>query len=247
MQIRFLQGLAIILLTGCLTLDKKNLNDPQHIVDRAIEVYGGEQFLQAEINFTFRDRDYISIRNQGSYQYERLFQENGNSVRDVLNNQGFYREINGSRAEIPDTMATKYTNSVNSVIYFAVLPFGLNDPAVRKEYLGQAFIQKIPYHKIRVTFDSQGGGEDFQDVFVYWFRTDNYRMDYFAYRYYTEEGGIRFRQAYNTRNVNGLLFSDYRNYKADPAQYKVEETDRLFEENKMEELSKIELENIAVK
>ncbi|MEZ4774172.1 MAG: DUF6503 family protein [Bacteroidia bacterium] len=235
-----------VFLFGCLSSENTNKNDPQWIIDQAIKAYGGEKFSHAEIAFTFRDRAYISIRNGGDYQYERLFEENGDSVRDVLNNQGFYREINQVRTEIPDSMAVKYSNSVNSVIYFSVLPFGLNDPAVRKKYLAQVQIKDISYHKIEVSFDQEGGGEDFNDLFVYWFRTDNFRMDYFAYRYYTEEGGIRFREAYNTRTVGGLVFSDYINYQADPEKFSVEETDRLFEENKLEPLSRIELEQVVV-
>lgn len=246
MQKLFSFSFPFVFLLGCLSSGNDSKNDPQYIVDQAIEACGGEKFLHAEISFTFRDRKYISVRNNGDFQYERLFGENGDSIRDVLNNQGFYREVNGARVEIPDSMAVKYTSSVNSVLYFAVLPFGLNDPAVKKKYLGQVQIKDIAYHKISITFAQEGGGEDFQDQFVYWFRTDNFRMDYFAYRYYTEEGGLRFREAYNTRTVGGLVFSDYVNYKADPEKYSVEDTDRLFEENKLEELSRVELQEITV-
>lgn len=243
----FLYLLCLTLMTGCAGWNSENNYDPQEIVDKAIAFHGGEKFEQARISFTFRERDYISIRNGGQYQYERLFQDTAaNQYRDVLTNDGFYREINGSQAVIPDTMAAKYSNSVNSVLYFAVLPYGLNDPAVRKDYLGIANVGDGKYFKVKVTFQQEGGGKDFEDVFVYWFRMDTYQMDYMAYRYFTDGGGIRFREAYNVRNIGGLRFADYINYKADPEKYGVEETDMLFNEGKLEELSKIELENVVV-
>jgi hypothetical protein len=98
-----------------------------------------------------------------------------------------------------------------------------------------------------VTFRQESGGEDFEDVFVYWFATDDYSMDFLAYSYHTDGGGMRFRKAKNKRTVNGLVFQDYDNYKADPDTYNVEELDKAFENAKLELLSKIELENIEVK
>ncbi|MEZ4828884.1 MAG: DUF6503 family protein [Bacteroidia bacterium] len=239
--------LSVFFLSGCVSSVNHSSTDPQPIVDQAIAAHGGDKFLHAEISFSFRDRKYLSLRDNGHFQFERIFIENGDSIRDVLSNEGFFREVNGQRVAIPDSMALKYSNSVNSVIYFAVLPFGLNDPAVQKSYLGEVEIKAVPYHKIKVTFGQDGGGVDFEDEFVYWFRTDNFRMDYLAYLYHTEGGGMRFRKAYNTRTIGGLVISDYVNYEADPRQYRVEQTDSLFEAQSLKELSVIELQSVSVK
>ena len=59
-----------------------------------------------------------------------------------------------------------YSASVNSVHYFAVLPYGLDGKAVNKTYVNKVDIKGKSYHKIKVTFNEEGGGEDFEDVFM---------------------------------------------------------------------------------
>lgn len=92
-------------------------------------------------------------------------------------------------------MALKYYNSVNSVHYFAYLPQGLNDKAVQKELLGEVVLKGEPYYKVRVTFAQEGGGNDYEDVFIYWFHKQKFTMDYLAYEFHVDGGGMRFREA----------------------------------------------------
>ena len=145
-------------------------------------------------------------------------------------------------------MATKYHRSINAVHYFSILPYGLNDKAVNKTYLGDVDIKGKPYYKIEVTFDKEGGGEDYDDVFVYWINKDTHEADYLAYSY--NEGpkdiGMRFREAYNRREVNGLSFTDYNNYKPTDSLATVYDLDSLFVANKLQLLSKIKLKHITV-
>ena len=136
-----------------------------------------------------------------------------------------------------------YSNSVNSVHYFAFLPSFLNDAAVHKTYVGETTIKGKAYYKIRVTFDQEGGGDDHDDVYMYWIDKEDYSMDYLAYSFHVNGGGVRFRSAYNARNVEGITFQDYVNYKHDK-ETPVENLDALYEEDKLIELSRIELKNI---
>ena len=41
---------------------------------------------------------------------------------------------------------------------------------------------------------------------------NTFEIDYLAYNYITDGGGVRFRSAINKRRVNGLLVQDYINY-----------------------------------
>ncbi|MEO0552016.1 MAG: DUF6503 family protein [Bacteroidota bacterium] len=219
--------------------------DANKIVNEAILQAGGDLFENTEIEFVFRDREYGYKKVGGNFEYVRIFKDSTNVVRDVLANTGFTRQIDGITTEVADTMATKYSNSVNSVVYFALLPYGLNDQAVNKIYVGQSTIKDEVYHKIKVTFNQEGGGEDFQDVFIYWVGEDDHKVDYLAYSYETDGGGIRFREAYNERVINGVRFVDYVNYKPKDIQ-DLEVLDQEFEKGNLEELSKIELTDIKV-
>lgn len=73
-------------------------------------------------------------------------------------------------------------------MYFAFLPLWLKDPAVIVEDQGRSVIKGKEYHKIRITFEQEGGGDDFEDVFLYWFDVKDYSMDYLAYKYFTGKG-----------------------------------------------------------
>lgn len=223
-------------------------NPAQQIIDQAIEKHGGEAYTRMELSFTFRDRTYKGSRMDGKFSYERkLVQEDGTELLDILDNERLIRKKNGEQIELTPKDSSAYANSVNSVFYFALLPYFLNDPAAIKTYLGTSTVKGQPYHKIQVTFQQEGGGKDFEDQFVYWIHRDNYTMDYLAYNYLTDGGGARFREAYNVRNIEGIRFADYINYKPEPDSREVATFDALFEQGLMKELSRIDTEDIEVK
>ncbi len=223
-----------------------NLSDPQKIIDKAIEASGGEKYLNSTIEFDFRDRHYRAIRQGGIYSYERITKDSTTTTHDFLNNDGFRREINGAQVEVADSMKTRYSASVNSVLYFALMPYGLNDAAVQKKFLGETSLENKEQYVIEVTF-TQDGGEDHEDVFIYWINKKEFTIDYMAYSFAENDGeGYRFRKAYNPRTVNGILFFDYINYKP-KGEAKLTDLEELFGKGELEELSKIELLNIQVR
>jgi len=217
------------------------------IIDKSIEVSGGDNFKNSKIFFGFRDKTYMAKRKGGEFVLARMFKENKESITDVYDNSGFKRMVDEVFVEVADSMATKYTASVNSVHYFSVLPYGLNDKAVYKMLLGEEKIKDKNYYKIKVTFSPVGGGEDHEDVFIYWIAKDTFKADYLAYSYNEDKGiGMRFREAYNERYSKGLRFVDYNNYKSEDVTIPLENLGKTFEANQLELLSKIELENIKV-
>ncbi|MBX2844377.1 MAG: hypothetical protein KTR26_21625 [Flammeovirgaceae bacterium] len=251
-----------IFLFSCSNEQKANQNDSigekqvanlvkdvkaQEIVDKAIEVHGGKRILNSGISFDFRNKHYKATRNVGIYTYERIFEDSvGNNIHDILTNDGLTRKINSEIAEITDERKFAFSNSVNSVIYFALLPYFLNDGAVNKTYLEEGEIAGETYQKVKVTFGEKDGGKDFEDEFVYWFHKKNNTMDFLAYNYQTDGGGARFRKAYNIREIEGIRFADYINYAPLENSMEVEAFDSLFDNGKLDELSRIELENIKV-
>lgn len=228
------------------TACNSNLTDPQKIIDNAIAASGGQKYLSSTIEFDFRDRHYIAKRKGGVFLYERITKDSIKTTHDFLSNDGFRREINGSQVEVADSMKTRYSASVNSVVYFALLPYGLNDPSVQKKFLGKSQIENREQYVVEITFSREGGGEDHEDVFMYWINKKEFTIDYMAYSFAENNGeGYRFRKAYNPRRVNGILFFDYFNYKP-KSEAKLTDLEELFKKGELEELSKIELLNISV-
>ncbi len=243
---RILSILGLLLLFIACKQENKPLT-AQQIIDRAIENAGGEKYDMATIKFTFRDTKYSSQRKKGNYELTRTFTDSLGETTDMLTNNSFERYVNATKIILPDSTASKYANSVNSVHYFVQLPFGLNDPAVKKDLLGEAEINGKKYYEIKVTFDQESGGTDHDDVYMYWIKQDDFTVDYFAYKFYTDKGGIRFRKAYNPRMVNGIRFVDYENYKLEPWESAdLKTVDELYEAGKLELLSKIETKAISV-
>lgn len=219
----------------------------QDIVDRAIDTHGGKAFDSFFLEFDFRDRHYTAARDGGLFAYTREFTDTTGKIKDVLSNDGFVRYRNDVMLQIPQERKNAFTRSVNSVIYFMLLPFGLNDDAVNKKWVEETTIRGEPYQVIQVTFDQAGGGEDHEDVFLYWFHSEKYTMDYFAYSYKTDGGGIRFREATNPRRVGGILIQDYINYKPEDESIPVDSLKPMFIEGRLQKLSEIRLENVNVK
>ena len=218
--------------------------DPQEIVDKAIVAHGGNQYTQQEIQFDFRDRSYTYRNDGGNYRYTRSAKPDEKQFLDVLTNSGFNRWQDGEIVSLTAKELKAYHESVNSVVYFAILPYFLNDAAVNKRYLGKKSIKGTNYHKIEITFDKEGGGSDHDDVYVYWIDASDYSLDYLAYSYEVNGGGVRFRAAYNPRQVAGITFQDYVNYKHDK-NTPVATLDDIYVAGGLKELSRIELKNIS--
>jgi hypothetical protein len=236
--------LLIIAIISC--KQKETLLSAQAIVDEAIATSCNGNCDHAIIDFTFRDRCYVSKRDGGTYQYERITTDSTGITHDILTNNGFERYKNNTLVKVADSMATRYSNSINSVLYFAQLPYGLNAPAAQKELVGEATIKGEPYFEISVKFIKEEGGKDYEDEFVYWIHKENYTVDYLAYSYTTDDGGIRFREAYNVREVNGIRFVDYNNFKPGSLEVSLTDLDDLFEKGELKLLSKIETESVGV-
>lgn len=235
-----------LLLFNCNEKQSKVI-DADNIIKQSIVSSGGSRLDVSVVEFDFRDIHYKANRFSGKFELLRISKDSINVITDHLSNSGFTRYINDSLVSVPDSMSTKYAASVNSVHYFSVLPYGLDGKAVNKTYLNDIVIKGKSYHKIKVTFSQDGGGEDFEDVFIYWVNTETKKVDYLAYSYNEVDGkGFRFREAYNERYIKGIRFVDYNNYKPKATDIQLKNMDKMFIKKELELLSKIELENVSV-
>ena len=231
-------------LLGCKE-EKSSALTAQQIIDKTIENAGGTLYTCSSIDFTFRDKAYSLEYINSNKILKRKFDTDSSTITDIRRNNGFERIIGNQAVHVADTTARKYANSINSVHYFAYLPYGLNDPAVNKKLLGNRKVKGEEYYTIQITFDQEEGGDDFEDVYVYWINKETFKPDYLAYEFHVDGGGMRFREAYNERFVEGIRFVDYSNYKPVDAA-SVHDLDQLYADNKLELLSRIELKDIQV-
>lgn len=184
------------------------------ILDLAILAHGVDHLKNSTYQFKFRDKEYEMTRTNNGFEYKVSVKTDSSEYVDYLNNGNFERSSQGNIVKLSDKEVAKYSNALNSVIYFATLPEKLNDDAVNKKFIGLDTIKNSEYFMLEVTFEELNGGQDHDDEFNYWINSTTHEIDYLAYNYQVNGGGVRFRAAYNKSKVDGVLFQDYINFKA---------------------------------
>ena len=234
--------LFLILLVAC----DAPIEDAQEVIDRSIEAHHAN-YLDKRIAFEFRERSYSVHRKASGYVYTRMWEDDSlGLIEDILvNSHKFTRTINGDTVLVDEEWSAKYASSVNSVLYFFQVPLILNDRAANKKLLDRVEINGRRYYPVQVTFDQEGGGEDFEDVFVYWIHDEDFTVDYFAYQYSTDGGGVRFREAVNRYTLDGHVFQDYINYEVTVGTA-LASIPALWENDELNELSRIENKNVRI-
>ena len=122
-----------ILLLSVLFLNCKNENSEptskaltaNEIINESIAVSVGKVFDSAvvSINFDFRNIQYKSTYTSNTKVLRRLTINDNDTILDFLKGERFQRYINEKPVFVEDSMAIKYSASVNSVHYFSVLPY----------------------------------------------------------------------------------------------------------------------------
>lgn len=233
-----------------ISVDEQDVEDlsVDAIIDSVYLKSGSALIDQSNISFDFREFKYSQVQGTSGMMKSRQFtNKKGEAVVDTWQGDSLIRTVNGKVVNLSEKDENAYKNSINSVFYFGFLPKALKDPAVNAELIDEVEINEKMYYKIKVTFDEEGGGEDFHDIFLYWIGIEDYSMDYMAYQYFTENGGIRFRAVDKVQEVNGILFRDYLNHA--PKENLMNDyisVDKVFSNDGMKLVSEIRLENIEV-
>ncbi|WP_245846106.1 DUF6503 family protein [Longibacter salinarum] len=221
------------------------------IIQKAIAAHGGSVLDTSVVTFDFRGAQFRLVHDEGRFRYVRRTTDSlGQTVREVLSNDSLYREVNGDTVSLSAEERESMNTTVNSVSYFALLPYKLSDPAVNAQRLGVDTVRSTPYYRVEVTFASEGGGQDWEDRFVYWFDTESYHMDFLAYAYGLggdEEPGHRFREAYNVREIENVRIADYKNYTDTTiTPSTIENYARRLSASTLQEVSRVELDSVRV-
>jgi hypothetical protein len=225
------------------TATGKQLSKADSIVDRAIEAHGGKLYDNADYSFVFRGTKYRFQNNETTYAYSSEIQKGDSLIKNVMTPDKFERSVNSNLQALNKEKTSQYSEALNSVIYFAMLPYKLQDASVNRKFIEETTIKDKQYDVVGVTFGQDGGGRDFDDEFHYWINKQTHKIDYIAYNYRTNNGGVRFRTAFNTRVIDGITFQDYINYEA-PLETPLKDLPILYEQGKLKEVSQILTETI---
>ena len=237
-------GLLGLILYSCKTkVASKQFTPAEKLLQECVDAHGGTLYDKAHYEFVFRGNKYTFQNDNGTYVYTSIKEKEGQVTFDKMENHAFSRTVDNEVINLDEKKQASYGASLNSVIYFATLPHKLQDPAVNLMIKEPVKIKDETYDVLQVSFDEEGGGKDHDDIYYYWINSKTKRLDYLAYNFHVNNGGVRFRSAYNTRNVNGILFQDYINYKA-PVGTPLSELPSLYTQDKLTELSVIATEDV---
>ncbi|UQD55654.1 DUF6503 family protein [Flavobacterium sp. K5-23] len=222
---------------------EKQFSKADSLVNKAIVAHGGDLYNNADYSFVFRGKKYRFQNNGQNFEYSSEVQKNDSLIKDKISNATFERYINNKLQTLSKEDIGKFSEALNSVIYFATLPYKLQDVSVNKKFIEEITIKGKKYDVVGVTFSQEGGGKDFDDEFHYWINKQTHKIDYLAYNYRVNEGGVRFRSAFNTRVIDGVTFQDYINYEA-ALETPLKDLPKLYEQGKLKEVSQILTENV---
>ena len=224
--------------------DGESISVADSVLNLALKAHGSWVLDTASFTFVFRKQTYSLGNENGVVKYTVTSTENdGRVFEDILVGSILTRNIDGKEFDLPAAKKAKVSSALNSVIYFATLPYKLLDNAVQLVYDGPQIVKDQAYLGLSVTFAEEGGGEDHDDAFYYWINAQTHRIDYMAYSYKVNNGGVRFRAAFNPRIVNGVLFQDYINYEARVGTA-LNTLPKLFALDSLKQLSLIETEQV---
>jgi hypothetical protein len=234
--------ISLFLLLAC--QNSKNLS-AEALIEASVEAHGMNEFNKKAIEFQFRNYRYSQTQDKQGLVYTRRKNTTPNILELLHSNNVFQRTLAGEKLALSDSIALIYSESLNSVLYFFRLPLSLKDPGAIKTLMDTEQISGRTYQKVGVYFTSENGGVDHQDTFRYWFDKEIKTLDYLAYQYHTNAGGVRFRVAINRRAIEGLVFQDYENYTA-PKNTPLHDLPKMYEEGKLELVSLIANDSITL-
>ncbi len=223
---------------------------PPEIVVRAIEHHGGELYRRSETALRLCSRSgcyQIRSRVDGGLFDHRVSGPYRGGQRTVrITNDSVSLESNGVPEPVPPEATQALRDWVMARVYFAFLPYRLDDPDVRYRDLGVERWRGRPLHRVKIGF-AAGSSTDADDEYLYWFDPETARLEQFAYSFAGDPGGLRFRRLSNYRRVGGILFFDQENLGVEGPGLGVDQIAPGFVRDRMRPVSEVTLRDVRVR
>ncbi|MEN0061066.1 MAG: DUF6503 family protein [Myxococcota bacterium] len=219
--------------------------EPDTVLAQSAVAHGLTRDRRMDVSFTFRGTPYRLHLDGSDIRYERTVKGPQGERVDRLVGSVFSSLHNGAPMTVAPENEGAWRRSLNSVAYFATLPRPLFDDAVIATFLGRTTFAGAEWDTVEVRFQEEGGGDDHDDVFRYWFHPETHEMGFVAYVFHVGKGGVRIRKAARRHEVNGVVLLDWTNLGWDGT-HTLESAMAAYERGGLPTLSTIALENIEV-
>ncbi|MEO0601510.1 MAG: DUF6503 family protein, partial [Myxococcota bacterium] len=213
------------------------------VLKDAAEAHGLTRDQRVELAFTFRGTPYRLRLDGADVRYERTVE----GIVQRLRGNRFEVLRDGEPLPLPAAQSDGLRRSLNSVGYFATLPRPLFDEAVIATSLGRTDLAGRAWDTVEVRFREEGGGDDHDDVFRYWFDPTTHELGFLAYTFQVNEGGVRLRKVVARTEVDGVVLVDWSNHGWNGHGHTIEAAMKAYETGTLPQLSTIELDGIRVR
>lgn len=238
---------AVVLLVATALWPQEGLE----IVRRSIDYHGGDLYEKTEVALRLCSGsgcyDVRAWRDGGLYEHQVAGPVSAGHREVIATNDSLRHWADGVEQAVESPADEQSLRDwATARLYFAFLPFRLNDPGVRQHDLGLESWGGRDLHKVKITFRA-GSSSDAQDEFLYWFDPETSRLEQFAYSYDGSPGGLRFRTLEDYRRVGGILFSDQSNLGIEGDGLSVDQITPDYVASALRLISRVRLEEIEVR
>lgn len=217
------------------------------VLSRAAGAHGLTRDRRLAIDFGFRGTPYRLRLDGTDVRYARTVRDRQGERVDTLVGSTFEVRRGATVVDVAPDRAGAWRRSLNSVAYFATLPRPLFDDAVIARSLGRSTLAGRDWDTVEVRFHEEGGGDDHDDVFRYWFDPQTGEMAYLAYTFRVNGGGVRLRRVIGRHEVEGVVLLDWANLGLDGPSHTIDAAVAAFERGELPQLSTIELADVRVR
>ncbi|WP_435262074.1 hypothetical protein [Tenacibaculum sp. nBUS_03] len=107
------------------------------IVENSIKKHGGDLYSNASYTFDFRGQEYSFNHDKDGYTYSLSWKDEDDTAIEIrLQNEQLLKTINNELVQLNQDDISSYREKINSVLFFVLLPFKLEDPNATTTYKG---------------------------------------------------------------------------------------------------------------
>lgn len=220
MRILLLGVWVVLWLSSCATVGKRPVAEPpaidsaRWVLDRTLAYHGGALYYDADLSFAARNRTYKARFDSIGFRYERRLRMMNQAAVDIVDQNGFRREVDGERIRMAPGDRDESAFSLGQVVLFAFFPHFLRDSMVDAHYLGTYRFKPEGkmYYRVGFHFRQYWAGFSTEEEYLCLVDTSTFALAYIAYSFKRNGGGLRLLEVSGLIEDGGVHLLNYNSY-----------------------------------
>lgn len=237
--------LFLSLLFICLACTQQTEVSPKEYLRSVSQKMGKDKLTKATVTFGINDMVYESTRNANDYHFSMTRTIDTMTFKAEAYNGGFEYTENGI-AKSYGAQNRQVEKQLLAINHFMEVPaLFLNDNALIINRKAPAKIDAKPYQVIHIKYESLMPTDLISNYYLYVHEKD-LTIDFIGYDFAPAEGRLFFRESFNRRTVNGIVFEDFRTFRTKESGIAMDSLPGLFLRNQLDLKAAFKPENVKV-